>query len=229
MSRPGQGRPDERAQPKSRRGTVSYFVATAAVAAVALLVVAWAVPSNQTVAATLAYLVAIVAVLAISATFQRVNRHSLDPRPQTWLDHSLIFIFIAASYTPFAWLALPHPTEHLVVAIGWGAALSGIALTLLFPTAPRWMGAPLCLMVGSASICFTGTVLQYSGTILQSAGAVAVVMLLVGGAFYSIGGVLYALLWLDPGPRAFLNQKICHAFIALAAMCHYVAMCLAVF
>ncbi|CQD24813.1 hemolysin-like protein [Mycobacterium lentiflavum] len=224
MSHRGEGRALGLAKSRSRRGPVPYFAAAALIAAVALLVVAWAVPSNQAGLATLAYLVAIVAVLAMSAMFQRVNRHSLDPGPRTWLDNSMIFVFIAASYTPFAWLALPHPTEHLVVAASWGAALTGVALTLLCPTAPRWVAAPLCLMVGAASICYTGTILQYSGTILRSTGAVAVVMLLVGGAFYSLGGVLYAL-----RPGALHHHDISHAFIVLAAMCHYIAMCFAVF
>ncbi|MEE6140277.1 hypothetical protein SKC41_28650 [Mycobacterium sp. 050128] len=52
------------------------------------------------------------------------------------------------------------------MAASWGAAPTGVALTLLYPTAPRWVAAPLCVMVRSASICYTGTILQYSGTIL---------------------------------------------------------------
>ena len=109
------------------------------------------------------------------------------------LDHSMIFVFIAGTYTPFAPLDMPPSTGHLVLAIVWGGTLAGIALALFWPGAPRWLGVALYLLLGWVAV-------WYAGLILHNAGLAAAVLLAVGGALYSIGAVFYALRWPDPWP-----------------------------
>ncbi|MGV7852670.1 hemolysin III family protein, partial [Mycobacterium kansasii] len=80
--------------------------------------------------ATLAYALAIVAMFAVSATYHRVYWNSAITR--NWmrrLDHSMIFVLIAGTYTPLARLAMPRSTGHVVLAVVWGGALAGIALS----------------------------------------------------------------------------------------------------
>jgi hemolysin III len=171
----------------------------------------------------LAYTLAIVAMFAVSATYHRVSWRSTAAR--SWmrrLDHSMIFVFIAGTYTPFALLDMPPSTGHQVLAIVWGGALAGIALTLFWPGAPRWLGVALYLLLGWVAI-------SYAGTILQNAGVAAAVLLAVGGALYSIGAVFYALRWPDPWPTTFGYHEIFHGLTAVAAICHFVAVCVAVF
>src|SRR6201989_188402 len=139
--------------------------------------------------ATLAYALAIVAMFAVSAIYHRVHWESADAR--SWmrrLDHSMIFVFIAGTYTPFALLDIRPSTGHQVLAIVWGGALAGVALTLFWPDAPRWLGVALYLLLGWVAV-------WYAATILHNAGVTAAVLLAVGGALYSIGAVLYALRW----------------------------------
>lgn len=81
---------------------------------------------------------------------------------------------------------MPRATGHVVLAIVWGAALAGIALTLFWPTAPRWVGVTLDLLLGWVAV-------WYTGMILHNAGVAAVVLVGVGGVLYSIGAVF---LWI---------------------------------
>lgn len=138
------------------------------------------------------------------------------------LDHSMIFVFIAGTYTPFALLDMPPTIAHQVLAIVWGGALAGVALTLAWPSAPRALGVTLYLLLGWVAV-------WYAATILSNAGVAAAILLAVGGALYSIGAVFYALRWPDPWPATFGYHEVFHGLTALAAMCHFVAVCLAIF
>ena len=206
------------------RGWIHVFCAgAAAIAGTALVSVSWAVASNRAGHSTLAYVAAIVAMFAVSATYHRVDWES--PIHRKWmrrLDHSMIFVFIAGSYTPFARLAMPRPTGHLVLAIVWGGALAGVALTLFWPTAPRWLSVSLYLLLGWVAV-------WYTNLILHNDGVVPVVLLAVGGVLYSIGAVIYGLRWPDPWPKTFGYHEVFHTCTAVAAICHYIAMWYAVF
>jgi hemolysin III len=206
------------------RGWIHFYCAYAAlIVGSALVTVSWAVISTRAGQATLPYTLAIVAMFAVSATYHRVSWGSTAAR--SWmrrLDHSMIFVFIAGTYTPFARLDMPSSTGHQVLAIVWGGALAGVALTLFWPDAPRWLGVALYLLLGWVAV-------SYAGTILHNAGVVAAVLLAVGGALYSLGAVFYALRWPDPWPATFGYHEIFHALTAVAAMCHFVAVCVAVF
>ena len=206
------------------RGWIHFYCAYAALVAGSVLVtVSWAVTSTRAGNATLAYTLAIVAMFGVSATYHRVSWGSTAAR--SWmrrLDHSMIFVFIAGTYTPFARLDMPASTGHQVLAIVWGGALAGVALTLFWPDAPRWLGVALYLLLGWVAV-------SYAGTILHNAGVAAAVLLAVGGALYSLGAVFYALRWPDPWPTTFGYHEIFHACTAVAAICHFVAAAVAVF
>jgi hemolysin III len=137
-------------------------------------------------------------------------------------DHSMIFLFIAGSYTPFALLALPSEKGMVLFWIVWGGAIAGVLLKSFWPSAPRWVGVPLYILLGWVAAWFIGP-------IMDGAGVAAVVLLIVGGALYSIGGVLYGLKWPNPWPTTFGHHEFFHACTAVAAICHYIAMWFAVF
>jgi hemolysin III len=165
----------------------------------------------------------IVAMFAVSGTYHRVTWTS--PTARKWMkraDHSMIFIFIAGSYTPFAALALPSHQGVVLLWIVWSGAIAGVLLKMFWPSAPAWVGVPLYLLLGWVAAWFIGP-------IMDGAGVAAVVLLIVGGAFYSIGGVLYGLKWPNPWPTTFGHHEFFHACTAVAAICHYIAMWFAVF
>ena len=206
------------------RGWIHLYCACAALVAGSLLVaVSWTVASPRAGYATLAYSLSIVAMFAVSAAYHRVSWASTAAR--NWmrrLDHSMIFVFIAGTYTPFAMLNMPRSTGHQVLAIVWGGALAGVALTVFWPDSPRWLGVALYLLLGWVAV-------SYAATILHHAGVAASILLAVGGALYSLGAVFYAQRWPDPWPATFGYHEIFHACTAIAAICHFVAVCIAVF
>lgn len=206
------------------RGWIHFYAAWLAIICGATLVsVSWAAHSPLAGHATFVYAASTVAMFAVSATYHRVQWKSTAARLRMKrLDHSMIFVFIAGSYTPFARLAMPRDTGHLVLWIVWGGAVAGILLKMCWPTAPRWVGVPLYLVLGWVAV-------WYAPTIIHIAGVAAMVLLAVGGVMYSIGGVLYGLRWPDPWPRVFGYHEIFHAFTVIAAILHYIAMWLAVF
>lgn len=218
-----EGAADVLAKPRLRGWIHLYCAAVAAVAGTALVVVSWVAASKRAGHSTLAYTAAIVAMFAVSAIYHRVNWESVTTRKRMrQLDHSMIFVFIAGSYTPFVRLAMPRATGHVVLAIVWGAALAGVALTLFWPTAPRWLSVPLYLLLGWAGV-------WYTAMILHNAGVAAVVLAAVGGVLYSIGAVFYALRWPDPWPSTFGYHELFHACTAVAATCQYIAIWFVVF
>lgn len=210
-------------KPRARGWIHVYAAAVATIAGAALVSVSWALESTRAGLATLLYTTTIVAMFAVSGAYHRIHWKSETARK--WMkrvDHSMIFIFIAGSYTPFALLALPRTTGMLMFWIVWGGAVAGVALKMLWPSAPRWVGVPLYLLLGWVAVWFMGP-------IMHGAGVAALVLLAVGGALYSIGGVLYGLKWPDPWPRTFGFHEFFHAATAIAAICHYIAMWFAVF
>jgi hemolysin III len=211
------------AKPRLRGWIHVYCAVAAAIAGTALVAVSWAEASKRAGHSTLTYVLAVVALFAVSATYHRVDwKSAINRKWMRRLDHSMIFVLIAGSYTPFARLAMPRPTGYLVLAIVWGGAVAGIALTLFWATAPRWAGVPLYLLLGWVAVWFTKT-------IVHDAGWTATVLLAVGGALYSIGAVVYGLRRPDPWPTTFGYHEIFHACTAVAAICHYIAMWFVVF
>ncbi len=211
------------AKPRLRGWIHVYSAWLAVITGTVLVSVSWAAASPRAGHSTLVYAASTVAMFAVSAIYHRVHWESEAARKgMKRLDHSMIFVFIAGSYTPFACLAMPHETGALVLWIVWGGALAGIALKVCWPSAPRWLGVPLYLLLGWVALWF-------APTILHSAGLAAMVLLAVGGVFYSIGGVFYALRWPDPWPTTFGYHEVFHACTAVAAILHYIAMWFAVF
>ncbi|WP_370330165.1 hemolysin III family protein [Mycolicibacterium hippocampi] len=210
-------------KPRARGWIHVYSAVIAVIGGATLVAVSWSMQSTRAGIATLIYTLTIVAMFAVSGTYHRVNWKSATARK--WMkraDHSMIFLFIAGSYTPFALLALPEHSGMTLFWIVWSGALAGVALKMLWPSAPRWLGVPLYILLGWVAAWFIGP-------IADGAGTAAVVLLIVGGALYSIGGVLYALKWPNPWPTTFGHHEFFHACTAVAAICHYIAMWFAVF
>jgi hemolysin III len=208
--------------PRLRGWIHAYSAASAIVAGAALVSLAWIASSPKSVWATLIYTAAIVAMFSVSAVYHRMHWHS--PTAEMWMkraDHSLIFVFIAGSYVPIALLAMPPRTGTQVLTVVCTGAIAGVALKLLWPSAPRWLGVPLYLMLGWAAIWFTGT-------LVDSAGVAVVALLIAEGVLYNIGAIFYGLRWPNPWPKTFGYHEFFHAFSAAAAICHYIAVWLVV-
>src|SRR5699024_4387732 len=102
-----------------------------------------------------------------------------------------------------------------VLVIVWAGAVAGVALKMLWPTAPRWVGVPVYLALGWVAIFVVPE-------LLVGAGVAPVVLMCVGGLLYSVGAVFYATRRPRGWPRTFGYHEFFHACVTAAAACHCV-------
>jgi hemolysin III len=196
------------------RGVVhqwSFFVAL--VAGVALVVLA---PAGRATVAAAVYAVALAGLLGTSALYHRVTWR---PAMRAWMrrvDHSMIFVLIAGTYTPFAVLVLTGSTQVVVLAGVWAGAVAGIVLSLVWVRAPKWLSAIAYVALGWFA-------LVAMPQIADRAGAGALALLVAGGVAYTTGALVYALRRPDPSPTVFGYHEVFHVLVVVAALAHFVA------
>jgi hemolysin III len=206
------------------RGWLHFWSFAISIAACATLIaVSAALVGAGAALATTVYSVTVLGLFGISALYHRHTWRTPRARAvMRRLDHSMIFLFIAGTYTPVAALAMDPPTARWVLALVWTGALVGVALKTAWPHAPAWVGVPIYLALGWVAVFVLPD-------LLHNAGVAALVLLLVGGLLYSVGGLMYALRRPDPWPHIFGYHEFFHAATVLAAICHHVAIWLALF
>ena len=182
-------------------------------AAVVLIVQA---PSSRAMIALGVYGGGLVALFGGSALY---HRWPGPPRFKPLLrriDHSTIFVFIAASYTPVALILMEGALAWVLLGLAWGGAIAGVVFSL------GWIDAPRPLV--SASYLVLGWLAVIAAPQLARALDVAGLTLFVaGGVLYSAGAVVYARQRPDPWPRTFGFHEVFHALVVAAAAAHYTA------
>ena len=188
---------------------------------VALVVVAAALRGGTAATSTAIYAATVTLLFGTSALY---HRRSWSPRAHLVmrrLDHSMIFVFIAGTYTPIAVLLLDHTAAVAVLLAVWVGALSGVALQTAWPLAPRWLSVPCYIALGWVAVFVLPQ-------LLHNAGVAALVLIMAGGVTYTVGGIVYGLKRPNPIPGVFGFHEVFHACTLLAATCHYVAIWFAV-
>ncbi|MCW2675303.1 MAG: putative channel protein hemolysin family [Modestobacter sp.] len=142
------------------RGWLHLFAFLGAIVAGAVLIPLAAVQGPRAGFPVAVYCLTILGLFGVSALYHR-RRWS----PRGWklmkrADHSMIFLFIAGTYTPFALLAVPEPTGYWILGIVWVGAIAGVGLKMAWPTAPRWLGVPFYLALGWVAVFVLVDILQ---------------------------------------------------------------------
>lgn len=197
------------------RGVSHAWAFWFALAAAAVLVVL--APSSRARVAALVYGAGLCALFAGSGLY---HRWRWDPRWRPLLrriDHSTIFLFIAASYVPVALLVLDGTIRVVVLVCAGAGAIGGIVLTVAWIDAPRGVTAGIYLALGWTAIIAVPQ-------LVDRLGIAPLVLLGTGGLLYTVGAVVYATRRPDPWPRTFGFHEVFHVFVIAAALCHFVAM-----
>ena len=205
------------------RGLLHVYAFFIAIAAGIVLVTLAATTGGVRVAISCAiYSLTVCGVFGTSALYHRRVWSPRGYQVMRRLDHAMIFVFIAGTYTPFSVLLLPHTTAIVILSIVWGGAILGVGMKLITPNAPRWLSAPIYVALGWVAIFVLPEIARGGGT-------AALVLLLAGGMLYTVGAVLYALRRPNPWPKTFGHHELFHAFTLLAALCHQIALYVALF
>ena len=171
-------------------------------------------PSGRALAVALTYAVSLSALFGVSALYHCPMWGPRQLRILRSLDHATIFIFIAATYTPFA-ETLSGPGRGVILAIAWGGAAVGITRAIFWPRAPRVISVGLYLVLGWAAVPFMGA-------LAAALGSERIVLIVAGGLLYSLGAIVYGRRWPDPAPRVFGFHEIFHLFTLAATALHLV-------
>lgn len=205
------------------RGWLHLYAALVSVAAGATLIsVASALRGHRVALPTTIYAVTVTLLFGTSALYHRRNWGTRGRQVMKRLDHSMIFVFIAGTYTPFAAFTLPERAAVPVLVVVWTGAIFGVIVKTAWPQAPRWLSVPLYIGLGWVAVFVLPD-------ILHNGGVAALVLLLVGGVCYTLGALAYGFRRPDPFPNTFGFHEVFHLCTLLAASCHYIAVWFAVF
>jgi hemolysin III len=197
------------------RGVFHEWAFPIAVAAGAALVVA--APDGRARLAAAIYAFSLAALLGTSALYHRVDWRR--PEIRRWirrLDHSMIFLLIAGTVTPFALLVLHGAFANAILIAVWVGAAVGIVLELIWVEAPKWVASLVYVGVGwIGALAFPA--------IAITAGIGAAMLIALGGGLYTAGAVIYARERPNPNPAVFGYHEIFHVLVLAAAAAHFAA------
>ena len=132
------------------------------------------------------------------------------------MDHSNIYVFIAATYTPLALILLDGTSRVVLLTLIWSAALGGLFFRLFWLSAPRWLYTALYLVMGWAA-------LGWLAAFYHAAGSAVVILIMAGGICYTVGAVVYGRKRPNPSPAWFGFHEIFHVATIAGFVCHYFA------
>ena len=190
---------------------IAFFLAIAAAIVIAALA-----PTGRATVAVVIYGAGLIALFGASALYHRWPGPSRFKPVLQRIDHSTIFVFIAASYTPIALMVMRGPLTWVMLGIAWSGAAAGVTFSLGWIEAPRALIACSYLALGWIALI---ALPQLLGELRLAPLA----LLAAGGLLYSAGAVIYARQRPDPWPRTFGYHEIFHALVIAAAAAHYVA------
>lgn len=161
------------------------------------------------------YGVCLVLLLGISALYHTPMWTPAVRARLRRLDRSMIYLFMAGTYTPIL-LELGDRVSPLMLPAIWLASMVGIAMVLFFTGLPRYVTVTPYLVMG-----WGGAVIM--APLLEHLGALPFGLVVGGGVVYSVGAVIYARRSPNPAPTVFGYHEIFHVLVLVAAACHYVA------
>jgi hemolysin III len=160
------------------------------------------------------YAASLTAVFGVSAAY---HRGPWTPRVRRWmkrLDHSMIFVLIAGSYTPVSVLALEGPWEVVLLSVAWAGAAVGVTLKMARPDGLSVLTAILYMALGWLALVALPQ-------LVRGMSPAELALMVSGGVLYTAGAIVFASRRPDPRPAAFGYHEVWHAFQVAAAVCHY--------
>lgn len=140
----------------------------------------------------------------------RVGQQKLFRR----IDHSMIYLLIAGTYTPLCIVGLPRPWGVSLFAIVWAVGIAGILLQTRKRRVPRRLSTALYVFMGWIAVAAIGP-------LAQAFPFPGLTWLVAGGIAYTVGAIIYAVKWPNPLPKVFGFHEVFHLFVMLGSFCHF--------
>ena len=206
---------------KDPGSALTHFIAMilAIIAAIPLLSKAGHDSGHMHISALAIFILSMIGLYAASTIY-----HTLDISPKInkllrTIDHMMICILIAGTYTPVCMIVLGDKTGWTMLTLVWGIAIVGILINALWITCPKWFSSLIYIAMGW--VCILAIT-----KILSSMPRAGFMWLLAGGIIYTVGGIIYAmkLPFFNSRHRYFGSHEIFHLFVMGGSLCHYVMM-----
>lgn len=206
---------------KDPGSSITHFIGMlmALFAALPLMIKVSVNPDTLHVASLGVFILSMIFLYAASTFYHAVNLSEKINKILRKLDHMMIFVLIAGTYTPVCVIVLGGRIGYSLLAIVWGIATAGILIKAFWITCPKWFSSTLYIAMGW--VC----VLAFT-QMINSLSAQAFGWLLAGGIIYTIGGIIYALKLpiFDAKHKNFGSHEIFHLFVIAGSTCHFIMM-----
>ncbi len=200
---------------------ITHFIAMmlADFATIPLLIKAGITSDSRTFAAMVIFMASMILLYGASATYHSVNLSGTPLRIFRKLDHMMIFVLIAGSYTPVCLVVLGGAQGYALLALVWGIAFVGMTIKAFWITCPKWFSSVIYIAMGWVCVLVFGQ-------LLNTLPAAAFCWLLAGGIIYTIGGVIYALKLpiFNSRHKDFGSHEVFHLFVMGGSICHFIFM-----
>ena len=206
---------------KDPGSAITHFIGMlmAMMASTPLLIKAARKPDNIHMFSLGVFIVSMILLYAASTMHHTFDLSERGNKFFKKIDHLMIFVLIAGTYTPICIIALPHTVGLKLLALVWSIAVVGIIVKLFWVTCPKWLSSSLYILMGwTCVLAFT--------QIINSLPKAAFIWLLLGGLLYTIGGVIYALKLsvFNSKHKFFGSHEIFHLFVMAGSICHFIVM-----
>lgn len=203
---------------KDPGSAITHFIGMlmAAAATAPLMIKAKAEIQGGTVAPALIFIISMILLYGASASYHTFDVSEKVNKVLKKLDHSMIFVLIAGTYTPVCILGLGNRMGYILLVTIWSIAALGITFKLCWVTCPKWISSVMYILMGW--LCMIA-----APFLIKNQGKDAFLWLLVGGIIYTVGGVLYALKLTKFNERHknFGSHEIFHLFVMGGSFCHF--------
>ena len=200
---------------------ITHFIAfmMAVFASIPLLIKAGVTSGQRSFIAMLVFMLSMMLLYGASTTYHSINVGGRFLRVFRKIDHMMIFVLIAGSYTPVCLMVLDPKSGYLLLSVVWGIALAGMLIKALWITCPKWFSSVIYIAMGW--VC-----LFVFGQLFNTLSRPAFLWLLTGGIIYTVGGVIYALKLpiFNAKHSAFGSHEIFHLFCMGGSICHFIFM-----
>ena len=200
---------------------ITHFIAMimAVFAAVPLLIKAGIQSGQENLLAMAIFMGSMILLYGASATYHSVDLTGRSLRIFRKLDHMMIFVLIAGSYTPVCLIVLGGKLGYTLLALVWGIAAVGMLIKAFWITCPKWFSSIIYIAMGWVCVLVFGPLLNTLST-------PAFLWLLAGGIIYTVGGVIYALKLpiFNSKHKSFGSHEVFHLFVMGGSICHFIFM-----